>query len=409
MFKAFTHEETRELALRLEEHHAIFSQLWQISTRVYDDSIKTACVSFDDVGQVTCLSVNPKFWEQQSATQKEFIMCHEMLHVLLEHGRRVKDAVKANQPAINATMDVVVNELLVGSFGFKRKDIDPKDKLCWISTVFPKRKDVVPNQTFEYYFNRLPKKDTYKALVLDDHSKLGSGDISKMAEWISSKLSPDEKRSILSKLGKEAIEVSKLPGTEAGGLIKAMAMLRVRRQPKFETLIKTALRVIADSGIEETWITALNRRISTVHTSKVILPTEVDGEGIDKRRALIYFFLDTSGSCAGLADRFWRLALSVPRDVFDVRLRCFDTRVYEVSLKEKKLYGFGGTSFAILEQHIQAEINGGKYPDGVFIVTDGYGDSVVPVKPEKWHVLLTTPYKTCFPDKVNFYDLAKFE
>lgn len=193
-------------------------------------------------------------------------------------------------------------------------------------------------------------------------------------------------------------------------LVQIMSGARSARKRKWETVIKKCLKKIADSGSEETWIASRNRRLASLAGSKVLLPTEVDGEGLDNKRAVIYFFLDTSGSCSGLAKRFWKLATSVPLDTFDIKLRCFDTKVFKVNFKDKKLYGFGGTSFHILENHIQSELkNGGRYPDGVFVLTDGYGTKVTPQFPKRWHVLNTTNYNECFPPGVNKYDLADFE
>ena len=80
-------------------------------------------------------------------------------------------------------MDVVVNHLLVDQFGFDRQQVDPKNQLCWLDTVFGK-KYVAPDETFEYYFNLLAsqcqkstgngpgKGGLGNGQVLDDHSGL---------------------------------------------------------------------------------------------------------------------------------------------------------------------------------------------------------------------------------------------
>ena len=104
----------------------------------------------------------------------------------------------------------------------------------------------------------------------------------------------------------------------------------------------------------------------------------------------MWFFLDTSGSCYHLKDRFFAAAASLPERRFNVRLFCFDTAVQETTLASGKIYGGGGTSFRIIEKHIQGEISskGCKYPE-VFVISDGYGDLVSPQHPSKWHWLLT--------------------
>src|SRR5580765_1722395 len=107
--KALSREELKAIAARLEKYDAVFSQLWAISYCEFDTSIPTAAVSFDDVGQVVNLYINPKFWKECSLTKQDFVICHEMLHVILEHGRRAVESETINREAINVCMDVVVN------------------------------------------------------------------------------------------------------------------------------------------------------------------------------------------------------------------------------------------------------------------------------------------------------------
>lgn len=91
---------------------------------------------------------------------------------------------------------------------------------------------------------------------------------------------------------------------------------------------------------------------------------------------------------------------------------CFDTRVYETSLKTGKLYGFGGTSFYIIEDHIQKLIieENIKYPKAVFIITDGWGSHVKPEQPDKWYWFITHPGSDSYiPEKSNIYKLENYE
>ena len=83
----------------------------------------------------------------------------------------------------------------------------------------------------------------------------------------------------------------------------------------------------------------------------------------------------------------------MPKDKFKKHLFCFDTEVYEVNEKNKELFGFGGTSFIAIEEHIQFMLKNKKvkkYPSAVFVITDGYGNSVKPAKPNKWYWFLTS-------------------
>lgn len=421
--RRFTSKDMLDIAERLEQRDAVFSQLWQIGRASFTDTLPTAAVAFDEVGQCIDLLINPKFWDSLTATQQEFVISHEMLHVILEHGRRAVDANSVNQEANNVAMDVVVNELLLSGFGFKRDDIDPKKQYCWMDTIFPNRKDVLPGQTFEYYLNHLTKQaggggggngkagQGMGGNVLDDHSRLKPSDISKMAEKIAERLSDEERQRFSEKLGDEGKSNSQMAGDEAGSFVKRMEAPSRKAKRKWESVIKQCLKRLIDDGPEEVWF-GTNRRYCALGNQNAVLPHEIDGEGPAKKRAVVYLFLDTSGSCEHLADRFWKLACSIPRNRFDVKFRCFDTRVYEVNLQDRKLYGFGGTSFHILESHIQNEMatNKTQYPDGVFVITDGYGTRVQPQFPKRWHVLFTPSHdKSCFPNAIHAYDLRQFE
>jgi hypothetical protein len=57
----------------------------------------------------------------------------------------------------------------------------------------------------------------------------------------------------------------------------------------------------------------------------------------------------------------------LPNEKFEVKMHCFDTKVYETTIESRRLYGFGGTSFDIIEDYIQSYIkkNNLKYPEGV--------------------------------------------
>ena len=113
---------------------------------------------------------------------------------------------------------------------------------------------------------------------------------------------------------------------------------------------------------------------------KMFLPSEmeIDERDFEKTQIDVWFFLDTSGSCWNLKDRFFTAAASLPPERFNIRLFCFDTVVKETTLESKKVYGGGGTCFKILEEEIQKEIRqGAEYPTGVFVITDGYGTAEI--------------------------------
>lgn len=144
--------------------------------------------------------------------------------------------------------------------------------------------------------------------------------------------------------------------------------------------------------------------------SDLLLPSEMEllDDNADKRRIEVWFFQDTSGSCAGLKDRFFNAARSLPTDRFDIRMFCFDEEVFETTLESGKLYGFRGTTFTCIEEYILKHTNL-KYPDAVFVITDGAGNVVQPKKPENWYWFLSADYTKCIPKESHIYDLSNFE
>jgi predicted metal-dependent peptidase len=103
----------------------------------------------------------------------------------------------------------------------------------------------------------------------------------------------------------------------------------------------------------------------------------------------------------------------MPLERFNIRMFCFDTKVYETNMESRKLYGFGGTAFTILEKHLQKELRSNpkmRHPEAIFVVTDGAGDKIAPEKPKNWHWILTPGGTRSFiPATCNFHDLADYE
>jgi hypothetical protein len=65
-----------------------------------------------------------------------------------------------------------------------------------------------------------------------------------------------------------------------------------------------------------------------------------------------------------------------------------------------------------LEKHVQAVMNqeNCKYPEAVFVITDGYGDSIRPQDPSKWYWFITQGGTKNYIDKdCNFFRLEDYE
>jgi hypothetical protein len=89
-FYPLSYEEEREIAVSIIKYHGVFYKFWDLVKPTYTNSKKypTACVVFNKENECINFIINKKFWSKLSQEQKEFIICHECLHVILEHGKR---------------------------------------------------------------------------------------------------------------------------------------------------------------------------------------------------------------------------------------------------------------------------------------------------------------------------------
>ncbi len=184
-------DEFFEISRSLEDKHAIFYKLWEIGRPVFTRSPKvpTAEVRMDRDGNGISFLFNYDWWQKITPYTRKFIICHEMLHLILNHGIRIRDAKTGANTIVNKALDVVVNHLLLKRFKFDRtflqgpphpmtKDNTGPEQYCWVDTAFdpkndPSLKGKFPpdNMSFEYYYNLLPKNS------IDPHWKPKQGDV----------------------------------------------------------------------------------------------------------------------------------------------------------------------------------------------------------------------------------------
>lgn len=417
---------------KLEDKDLIFSKVAGMGKPMLREDIKTACVSFDSKGKTLNWCFNPIFWKNCSVYKRAFIIAHEMLHILLDHGHRMRGL---DLKISNVAADVAINEMLVRTFGFERGLVDGADDYCWVDTVF-KAPDFDPsliskNESFEYYYTLLMQKIKESSEgasgiaegneLVDEHE--GFRSISdKEAEELANKLDESLKKHDSTAVKKFREKISKksnkrtdkLAGTAKGAMERMMDKFKVPRKPKWEKVIKNWERrakesLEADVG---TWMKIDRRYTEFYKNDSVFVEGFMEEELPPKKTKLdVFAFLDTSGSCGPLAERFWAAIKSIDQRKFNLHLRCFDTSVYSISLKDQRLYGFGGTYFHILEDHIQQEIQSShiKYPT-IFCLTDGYGTAINPEKPNKWHIFLTENGSTgCFANGMKVHKLSDYE
>lgn len=410
-----SHKDWIEISRELEDHHAIFYELWQMGRPLFTDEIATAAVRFAESGEFVEFMFNPEYWNNLTPYERLFVISHECLHVILNHG--VRTTQNDNTHRINTALDIVVNHLLVNSFGFNRKRIRDEDVLCWTDTIFkddPKVSEIPTNESYEYYYQKIPEVMTIEVYIVDDHSKL-TKDVSKVIDKLNSRLTPEEKETLKDVIEKHYAQGKKDENEKGGSGCGSWSFVNVKpvaAKRKWETVIlKWSLKYMRDGLDEHEQWARIARRFELL-PQDIFLPSEMEDESKDFDRIPVHLYMDTSGSCVKYKERFFRAALSLPMDRFLVRLFCFDTRVEETTLDSKKIYGGGGTAFDIIEHNIQKVIKREKteYPEGVFLITDGMGSPVMPQHSERWHWFLTRRASTNYiPKESKTYKLDDFE
>lgn len=460
----FDSHEEYQLGRSLERHHGVFNMFWGLVRPRFSNSIPTAAVAFNKAGDCIDFIVNEEFWGKQTFKQKQFIIAHECLHVLLSHGLRSINIAVADEDkrVANVAMDVVVNSLLQDRFGFDRELVDPIRKIvpCQhhkadpelakklglpegaavavpgepiMTRMFVWRDNVLkdqvlpPNRSFEFYFNLLLQKreDMQFSDSADGHEGLGDIATGKAMDKIKEMMegmSADELESFKDMLqrerernGKEFQEIfpeqtGKSTGGEAGSdpgnFLQHIRFTPVIKKKKWETVIRHWVRKLINYKDEEQW--AQKSRRSYNIFSDCFIPSEIETEEASNEKVTLLLFQDTSGSCVHLAERFFKAARSIPQTKFDLHTYCFDTEVYPIDLKKGDLKGFGGTCFQVIDKEVRRmEAKYGKVY--TFIVTDGFGTKVAPEHPDRWFWFLSENERSCFPESCHAYNLADFE
>lgn len=433
----FDSGEWHDIARKLAGHHSIFYRFWSIARPTFSTEIKTAAVYFDKAGKCIDFKINRAFWESQTETQKLFVICHECLHLIFNHGRRAANLFKSgqfDQRRLNIAMDITINHALVERYGFSRAEVDPDDRYIWADKVAEMLglPDLPSNRCYEYYYALFRKQPDDKfsgsgdkaGETVDDHtgdqtsdqSDAGNEVVNRMAEEMDDGELESLDNTIKDQHNRMVADAQEQPGngiqpgTEALGHTYAHNVGKVKEKKKWEQVIRkwAEPRLKEDFTDVEQWAKT-SRRFAMLDSS-LSLPYDMEMDILtpSPERLEVWFFLDTSGSCIQLAPRFFKAAKSLPKRRFDVNLFCFDTKVYESDLKKKEVKGGGGTKFDILEAYIQKH-GKKKYPDAVFIITDGWGNNVYPKNPKVWHWFLSEDCRRHIPPASQVHMLRDYE
>ncbi len=380
----------------LQKYHGIFCKIWQMGKPTLTDKIDTAAVAFNKDGGFIEFLFNPSFFEKLDDEELGFVCAHECLHVILNHGSRLKGL---DKNIGNVAADIAINEILLAYFKFKLRADTALPKLCLISSVFPKAKpgQVQKHREFEYYYN-LIKNEEYGSKA----PQSGEGEGTLDYHGYLPDESMDEIGEAIEQLSKEEIEsLSKFikPG-DSDSFEWIQTALKPKKVRTWEKVIRNWTVKAYRDKMQTQW-RHTNRRFAVIEQyTDLLIPSDYDIDDKKAEKIDMTFFMDISGSCHAESEKFFQAAKTIPTDKFVIDAYAFNTRVIKIDLKSDKLPSGGGTAFDMLETHLLSQR---VYPTAVFVLTDGYGTTVKPKYPDRWHVFLTMDYKDCFPKGVNFH------
>lgn len=432
--REFTFDERIDIANHLSMHHVIFQTFWSVGKPLFTESIDTAAVGFDRNGHILYLILNPHFWDSLDMTNKAFVIAHECLHVILNHGQRGMS--HPDHESVNIAQDIVINEMLVNSFGFNKFSIKDWDKFCFVGTVFSSEEiiehGIHTRGSFHYYLELMGKtnKQTQQC-TMDQHARGGNlADIDPaiqnfidqaqqsgvdaatlLQEEITPKLSEKEKYDLGKKLEEE---IKDAVGSPAGklpmGAYIAIDPNPPKKKKKWEEVVKRHLKSgIRYETVEKPSYITRDRR-SMCLPDDILLQGHWKEEVPSKERYRVVFFLDTSGSCYSYAKRFVKMLQTIPDDKFEIDAYAFDCNLYPIDLKTGHVRGGGGTYFHILDQKVREITAKKKHPDAVFVLSDGDGNAFSPEMPKRWHWILTPHHNTrLIPKESPKHDMKNFE
>lgn len=402
----------------LEEKNSLFKLFWNIGTPSFvgeKSSVRTAAIIFDTDGNELEFVFNKEFYETLDYYTKCFVTCHEMLHILLNHGKRM--IIHKDNDRSNIAMDLVVNHLLVNKFGFDREKLCIGwESYCWVDTIFiDENSRPLNNKSYEYYYSILESLDTPSGIkLIDSHGEMSKDSTEKAESLIYSSISGNDIDGYMKNImDSYSIESSdKNAGIGRGEWFKKNIPKKILR--RWELAIqKSKFKVLETISPEETWIRD-NRRMSMMDRGNMFLPSsyKIPTNSLSKEISDIWFFLDYSGSCVNLFDSFISAVEALNKKKFKVRLLTFDTHVQEIDIDTRKgqisVYGGGGTNFKCIEEYIEDHKE--EIPDAYFIITDGFSSSMFNApEPEKFHWFLTNlSSDKCIPRKSTIHRLSDY-
>lgn len=379
--------------MRILASHGFYGLLLGHAKLSLDESCPTA---YTDGRKI---AFNPSFLERLNEDEVDFVLMHEILHIVLQHCMRYD---KRNPEAFNIACDIVVNSNILKSNGnIKRKisidgsplmHIAPNGKeghLYTAEEVYEMLKD--SNNTAnggsesddgsenecegvgshkndddngKNGNNKNIKNNNGRYYVFDDHSYWDDKEDKELSDaW--------------EKYFDDACKIVSIEDpSNSRGTIPAFAERILKERKKAQTNWRSVLDNFVQEDINDYSFNPPDRRFSYYD---FMLP---DFNEKDESIKNVLFMIDTSGS---MSDNMITQAYDEIRgaiEQFDGKLEgylgFFDAVVVEPkpfsSIDELEIirpYGGGGTRFDIIFKYVKSKMNN-PYPSSIVILTDGY-------------------------------------
>lgn len=368
--------------MRLLLKHGFYGLLLMHMKFGLDDTCDTAATDG------TQIFFSPEFMEKLNDAELEFILMHEILHIVLEHCIRRGER---DGELFNIACDIVVNSIILKSNQMNLQSITLREygESMHLAPDGKEGYEYTAEQVYEMLGKmqkrsgkasngngkatkskkRIQESNTSDGTFRDDHSKWGSGAEDEAAQNI--------QRDIWRKRLTDACEAISIrdPDNQCGGIpIGAERLLKELRKP--QTDLRTVLQVFVQEEITDYSFTPPDRRMND---SPFFLP---DFNEKDDFVADILFMIDTSAS---MSDDMITAAYSEIKgaiDQFNGKLRgwlgFFDARVIapkpfadEDEFRAIRPEGGGGTNFGIIFAYVRDHMQD-QLPASIIILTDGY-------------------------------------
>ena len=362
--------------MRILCNHGFFGLLLMHVTYSVSEEVETACT--DGRG----ITFGTKFLDELSDNELDFVMMHEIMHIVLQHCIRRNDR---DAETFNIACDIVVNSNILLENNMDLNSITLK-KYGESMHLTPSGKEG-HYHTAEEVYEMLPKSGKKKTrdvisgcavgrakqiqakggsgkAIWDDHSRWG------MCE------EDDTLRDVWVKRFEDAAEsISVRDPSNSRGLLPMFAKRRLEELHKAQTDWRTILNDFIQEEVVDYSFYPPDRRFDG---SPFFLP---DFNGTDEKVEDILFMIDTSGS---MSDKMITAAYSEVKgaiDQFDGKLRgwlgFFDAAIIEpIEFSNEEEFrvirpaGGGGTDFQIIFEYVATRMT--KQPASIIILTDGF-------------------------------------